>query len=101
MCLGAFECLKCGRWLQPLLLMSNEARQGPASLWSSKGLWKCSKEPNKANRKGENHVAMGLQGICSSICLSVCSGSVPVQGRGGALCHLQCCLMQVDYLQVA
>lgn len=106
MCLGAFECLwMCGRWLQPLLLVSNEARQRAASLWSSIGLWKHSKEPNKSKQEGRESCLHGFAGhlqlLHYSLCLSACSGNVPVQGRGFALCHLQCCLMQVDYLQVA
>lgn len=95
MCLGASECLKCGRWLQPLLLTSNEVRQTAASLQSIMGLQKCSKQLNKRNWEGGNHVCRVLQGVCSYS--TVCSASLLApeltqcsQGRGVAVCHMFC-----------
>lgn len=62
MCLGASECLKCGRWLQPLPLTSNEARQTAASLRSGRN---APNSQTKANGKGGNHICGGLQNVGS------------------------------------
>lgn len=62
MCLGASECLKCGRWLQPLPLPSNEARQAAASLQSARN---APNSQTKANGKGGNRVCGGLQDVSS------------------------------------
>jgi len=90
MCLGASECLKCVRWLQPLLLTSKEVRQTAAILWSSVGPRKHSKQWNKSKWEGREPCLWGFAGHLQlrhcSLCLSAWSWAGTVLSGQGCCC---------------
>lgn len=91
MCLGASECLKCGRWLQPLPLTSNEVRQPAASLRSRVGPQKRSEQPNKSKWEGREPCLRGFAGHLGAVrSASPLALELPLcsQGRGAAVRHV-------------